>query len=62
MWEKISNPETEAGTLESHRLQVPGGWIVRTIISRHNAGAGVSQTFVTDSMHAWQLPKMETPS
>lgn len=57
MWEKISDiqPKDENLTLESHRLKAPGGWIVRSITSRYHAGATVSQTFVSDPNHEWQL-------
>lgn len=60
MWEKIQDPasqEQREGILYviSHRLKVREGWIVRTIVSQSRAGADVSQIFVSDPGHSWQL-------
>ncbi len=59
MWEPIAEPENPERTwrTESHRLKVPGGWILRTIVKGigMNAGAEVSQIFIHDPDHSWQL-------
>ena len=57
MWERIPQRDTGNDSISyvSHRLKVPSGWIVRTIVSRHDAGADVSQIFVPDADHEWQL-------
>lgn len=55
MWEKLKGPGSESCDVESARLKVPGGWIVRTIASRYEAGVDVSQTFVADVHHDWKL-------
>jgi hypothetical protein len=60
MWEEIhvSTPEAEE-IVESHRLQVPGGWIVRTIVRTGN-GAAVSQVFIAADAHEeWTLQGKE---
>lgn len=59
MWEKLSeveDPETNETTITtSCRLNVPGGWIIRTIIvSRYHSGPHVSQVFVPDEAHVWK--------
>ncbi len=59
MWEVIETPEKPAKmTIVSHRLRVPGGWIVRTIAGFPYTGGSaldVVQTFVPDSLHLWNL-------
>ena len=68
MWEVIqgsglkgkgSNGDTTGAIsstyVESARLKVPGGWLVRTITSRYHAGASVAQTFVPDADYSWSL-------
>ncbi len=54
MWEILADSATDAS---SHRLKVPGGWIVRTIV-RYYGGTGVNcaveQTFVSDPNHEWE--------
>ncbi len=60
MWEEI--PSVDAGNKDTsifnHRLKVPGGWIVRTIVSRPQSSASVDQMFVTDTDHEWVLEKV----
>lgn len=62
MWQIVPDlkPVETNQTLESHRLKVPGGWIVRSITSRYQAGADVSQIFVADPEHKWQLEQPKT--
>lgn len=66
MWEIIKepargehgNPERKFGLeeRESHRLKVPGGWLVRTTVSRDGqGGAAVHQIFLVDMRHEWKL-------
>ena len=65
MWEKIPMSEhghedfhSSSGTnahCVSHRLKVPGGWIVRTLAFAYRSGLGVVQTFVEDQRHEWEL-------
>ncbi len=64
MWELI--PETKETSVcnkgninytQSSRLNVPGGWLVRTISFGWNHGTGVCQTFVSDPEHEWKLTK-----
>lgn len=62
MWEWIeSEPQAkqEVGEISSARLRVPGGWIVRTVISRYQGGAHCCQTFVADPSHEWVLTPSE---
>ncbi len=57
MWELIehkSRAETGEYELTSDRLRVPGGWIVRTIITRIEA-TSVHQVFVPDPDDQWKL-------
>ncbi len=58
MWEQIPEPEdtTKARvSVMSHRLKVPGGWIVRTVTNIFGNGTSSSQTFVADADHSWEL-------
>jgi hypothetical protein len=58
MWEKLLNDD--ARNVYSHRLKVPGGWIVRTVVhddSDGRSGRAVEQTFVSDPNHEWELEK-----
>lgn len=48
MWEIIDN--------SSSRLQVPGGWIVKSWKS-DCSGVSVHQVFVPDANHEWVLKK-----
>jgi hypothetical protein len=54
-WEELDDKDSHAS---SHRLHVPGGWIIRTIIV-FSQGDGVTsaieQTFVSDDAHEWQI-------
>lgn len=65
MWEPINESDPRSlPPIYSHRLKVPGGWIVRTVMCSYNSGGGVAQTFVADAEHAWKLagvPKKEGP-
>jgi hypothetical protein len=62
-WEPIPG---EIDRVESHRLKVPGGWIIRTIAmpmiqnlqaesSSCSVASAVSQIFIADSGHSWKL-------
>lgn len=53
MWELISSDDGVA----SHRLAVPGGWVVRSKYSGYKMGASIAQTFVKDENHSWNLDK-----
>lgn len=57
MWEPLKDVDRN---VQSYRLKVPGGWIVRTII-RYDTSEGAScaaeQTFVSDPNHEWTLEK-----
>ncbi len=59
MWELIPDLVLKEGernsACESHRLKVPGGWIIRTIAGHWRSGGGVAQTFVGDPNHKWEL-------
>ena len=48
MWQQISS--------NSERLQVPGGWIVRSRFAV-TYGAAITQTFIVDPEHTWVLEK-----
>lgn len=59
MWQALNEIAPEAS---SHRLQVPGGWIVRTIVKYYQStgdgaggGCAVEQTFVSDPNHEWKI-------
>ena len=55
MWEEIKG-ENEASFIESHKLKVPGGWIIRTVVkyaSANGSSCAVEQTFVSDPEHKW---------
>jgi len=57
MWQKLN--DIKNGHTESALLEVPGGWIVRTVVTYYSStGAGVScsiaQTFVSDPKHEWE--------
>ncbi len=59
MWELILGlGDQKHATVVSHRLRVPGGWIVRSV-SVGYTGTGTSvhstQTFVDDKNHEWKL-------
>jgi hypothetical protein len=57
MWERI--PETNKNQyMYTDRLQVPGGWLIRTWAwSSGSGGVALQHTFVEDSNHTWTLPK-----
>ncbi len=68
-WEEIPEPnegkyqaEHASNTLtcKSHRLRVPGGWIVRTITYGYKIGAAGSQVFISDPTHEWDLPNKQS--
>lgn len=53
MWERLKDMDPH---VQSSRLKVPGGWIVRTIIkydTAEGAGCAVDQTFLNDANHEW---------
>ena len=56
MWKKLN--DIKNGHTESALLAVPGGWIVRTVVTYYSATGGgascaVAQTFVSDPEHEW---------
>jgi len=58
MWEEIPEQQKEGVqnlSYQSHRLKIPGGWIVRTIASGYESDVGVAQTFVSDPIYTWKL-------
>ncbi len=62
MWEVIGETPIDSNLIiRSHRLRVPGGWIVRTItgIDRgiHAVDVEMVQTFVPDLNFKWELEK-----
>jgi hypothetical protein len=59
MWEAIPG-----SNLSSHRLKVPGGWLVRSYKeTSYSSGAGhhsvMNTTFVEDAEHNWVLEKVQ---
>lgn len=62
MWQKLN--DIKNGHTESALLEVPGGWIVRTVVKHYSSpGGGVScavaQTFVIDPKHEWEDLEIE---
>jgi len=64
MWKLIrEDMESPPGNLPgsnitiSHRLKVPGGWVLRTTVTAISSGGGVSvhHVFVKDPHHEWQI-------
>jgi hypothetical protein len=68
MWEEVTDSCNENSTItyyeETERLKVPTGWIVKTVISydthenRENEDWDrrcISQVFVPDPEHAWEI-------
>lgn len=57
MWERIQVMDDVQNFQDSrsfsHRLKVPGGWLVRTVALA--GGAHVSHMFVPDKKHTWKL-------
>lgn len=52
-WESLDDSVSDS---HSHRLKVPCGWIVRTIVKKYgNGGAHSCQTFVADPEHNWKI-------
>lgn len=39
---------------DTHRMRVPGGWLVRTISGFGNTGS-VAITFYPDPTHSWEV-------
>lgn len=56
MWETVESG-VEIGLFSGcSRLEVPGGWIVRSVVkTATGTGVGVVQTFVSDPVHLWKL-------
>lgn len=46
MWEEID--------VCTARMKVPGGWIVRSVLTR-STGVSVHQIFVPDPGHVWEI-------
>lgn len=58
MWEPLIDLDD---SILSARLEVPGGWIVRTAVYMDNSAGGsctVEQTFVSDPTHEWKLKEV----
>lgn len=61
MWEEVPEPnygEYKSGNhlkCISHRMKVPGGWILRTITFGYNVGAAAHQVFIVDPEYKWEL-------
>ena len=53
-WEKIHHK----GNGSSYRLQVPGGWIVKSSYWSSD-GAALAQIFIADPKHEWEFKKPE---
>ena len=56
MWEEIKSEGGES-FVESHKLIVPGGWIIRTVVkyaAANGSSCAVEQTFVSDPEHKWK--------
>jgi len=53
----VLNEDHHPVSTYSDRLEVPGGWIVRTIVNIYNSGVSVHQVFVPDPEHLWELKK-----
>jgi len=55
MWENIRESRTgkfdKGENYNSSRLKVPGGWVVRSVVTRYGGGASCSQVFVADPEH-----------
>lgn len=61
MWEPISDvkPHGTDLRLESQRVKVQGGWVIRTLTSRYHAGTVSHQVFVSDPGHEWEIETQE---
>lgn len=60
MWEELKDDGSDTF---SHRMKVPGGWIVRTVVKTNNpagAGCAVEQTFVSDPTDEWSRWRTDT--
>jgi hypothetical protein len=62
MWQKLN--DIKNGHTESALLEVPGGWIVRTVVTYYSSNGGgtscsVAQTFVSDPKHEWEDLEIE---
>jgi hypothetical protein len=57
MWERLVDQNQYQGGMDvqSSRLSVPGGWIVRTVVTSGSGRVGVVQTFVEDANHSWKI-------
>jgi len=60
MWEVVTKGKVVLSGHESsettERLNVEGGWCVRTVVRSLNSGdVSVAQTFVPDPEHKWKL-------
>jgi hypothetical protein len=50
MWESLPDRK-----MDSERLKVPGGWIVRSFWSGFGGAGGIHQVFIADPNHEWRL-------
>jgi len=57
MWEEIKDLHVRDVVSSSARLKVPGGWLVRTILSGGGVHDKMALIFVADSEHKWELEK-----
>lgn len=54
MWERIDTT--------TERMPVPGGWIVRSIVTNSLNAIAVHQVFVADPQHLWEIHNGEPQS
>jgi hypothetical protein len=54
-WERIEACDWGLNSSVCERLQVVGGWIVRTIVDKADRGICVHHIFVADSTHLWEF-------
>jgi len=41
--------------IKCDRIEVPGGWIVRTFYRDSDRGVSVHQIFIADEFHSWRF-------
>jgi len=59
MWEEI--PDSASKYVSSSRLEVHGGWVIRSLAESYNqtGGVAVHHVFLKDPDHIWSLEKEE---
>lgn len=56
MWEKLEDPINYNSALSySHRMRVPDGWVVRSIVTIMHESTSVHTVFVPDKEHLWKI-------